>query len=322
MSVLVIAHRGASGRRPEHTLAAYRLAVEEGADVIEPDVVATRDGALVVRHENEVSGTTDVARRPELADRRAVKTVDGERVEGWFTEDLTLAEIKTLRAVERLPELRPESAGYDGQFEVPTFAEVVALAAELGAARGRPVGLYPETKHPNHFRRIGLPLEVPLVEALRQWSLTERDDHAWIQSFEPSSLELLRGLTRLRLVQLVAPDGGPADRPGTSYRDMTTADGLATVATTADVLGPATSMVLADDLTPTSLVADAHRARLAVHAWTVRAENVFLPPALQTGGGPGAWGDLAAEVRALAAAGVDGLFTDYPAETLTALGRL
>ena len=321
MSVLVIAHRGASGRRPEHTLAAYRLAVEEGADVIEPDVVATRDGVLVVRHENEVSGTTDVARRPELADRRSVKTVDGERVEGWFTEDLTLAEVKTLRAVERLPGLRPESARYDGQLEVPTLAEVVALAAELGAARGRPVGVYPETKHPGYFRRIGLPLEVPLVDVLRRWGLTERDDHAWIQSFEPSSLELLRGLTRLRLVQLVEPDGGPADRPEVSYRAMTTPDGLATVATAADALGPAKSMVLGGDLAPTPLVADAHRAGLAVHAWTVRPENAFLPPALRRGHAPAGRGDLASEVRALAAAGVDGLFTDVPAETLAALGR-
>ena len=319
--MLVVAHRGASARRPEHTLAAYRLAVAEGADVIEPDVVSTRDGALVVRHENEISGTTDVASRPEFADRRTTKTIDGERVEGWFTEDLTLAEVKTLRAVERLPELRPESAAYDGQFEVPTLAEVVALAAELGAARGRPVGVYPETKHLTHFRRIGLPLEVPLVEILRQFGLTEPGDPAWVQSFEPSGLELLRGLTRLRLVQLVLPDGAPADRPEVSYQTMTTPDGLATVACYADALGPAKSMVLDEDLAPTPLVADAHRAGLAVHAWTVRPENVFLPPPLRRGGGPAGRGDLAAEVRTLAAAGVDGLFTDVPAETLAALGR-
>lgn len=319
--MLVIAHRGASARRPEHTLAAYRLAVAEGADAVEPDVVATRDGALVVRHENEVSGTTDVAARPEFAGRRTTKTVDGRAVTGWFTEDLTLAEVKTLRAVERLPGLRPRSAAYDGQFEVPTLDEVVALAAELGAARGRPVGVYPEVKHPGHFRRIGLPLEAPLVETLRQWGLDGRDDPAWVQSFEPGSLELLRGLTRLRLVQLVGPEGAPADRPERTFRDLTTARGLATVATYADVLGPATSMVLDGALAPTPLVADAHRAGLAVHAWTVRPENAFLPPPLRAGGEPDAWGDLAGHVRALAAAGVDGLFTDAPAEALAALGR-
>ncbi len=317
--MLVIAHRGASVRRPEHTLAAYRLAVAEGADVIEPDVVATRDGALVVRHENEISGTTDVASRPEFASRRTTKAIEGRPVTGWFTEDLTLAEVKALRAVERLPGLRPESAAYDGQFEVPTLAEVVALAADLGAARGRPVGVYPETKHPSHFRRIGLPLEVPLVEALRQRGLTERDDPAWVQSFEVGSLELLRGLTRLRLVQLVAPDAGPADRPWLTPRSMTTAHGLATVATYADALGPAKRLVLDDGLAPTPLVADAHRAGLAVHVWTVRPENAFLPPALQSGDDRAAWGDVAAEVRALAAAGVDGLFTDAPAETVAAL---
>ena len=319
--LLVVAHRGASGRRPEHTLAAYRLAVEEGADVIEPDVVATRDGVLVVRHENEVSGTTDIAGRPEFAGRRTTKTVDGRPVTGWFTEDLTLAEVKTLRAVERLPELRPESAAYDGQFPVPTLAEVVALAAELGAARGRPVGVYPETKHPSHFRRIGLPLEVALVDLLHGAGLTERDDPAWVQSFEVGNLELLRGLTRLRLVQLVAPDGGPADRPELTYRAMTTASGLATVATYADAVGPATSMVVDDALAPTALVADTHRAGLAVHAWTVRPENAFLPPPLRSGDAASGHGDVTGWVRALAAAGVDGLFTDVPAETLAALGR-
>ena len=321
MSVLVIAHRGASGRRPEHTLAAYRLAVEEGADVIEPDVVATRDGALVVRHENEVSGTTDIASRPEFADRRTTKTVDGRDITGWFTESLTLAEVRSLRAVERLPHLRPSSAAYDGRFGVPTLAEVVALAAELGAARGRPVGVYPEVKHPGHFRRIGLPLEAATVDVLHAAGLTGRDDPAWVQSFEPGSLELLRGLTRLRLVQLVEPDGAPADRPETGYRAMTTPDGLATVATYADALGPSLSMALDGDLRPTPLVADAHRAGLAVHAWTVRPENAFLPPALRRGEDPAAWGDLAGLVRALAVAGVDGLFTDVPAETLAALDR-
>lgn len=313
-SVLVIAHRGASAYRPEHTLEAYALAVELGADVIEPDLVMTRDGVLVARHENEISGTTDVAARPAFADRRTTKTIDGEAVTGWFTEDFTLAELKTLRAVERLPDLRPASAAYDGRFQIPTLAEVIALADSLGAARGRPVGLYPETKHPTHFRRIGLPLEVPLVEALHAAGLDAPDDPVWIQSFEVGGLELLRGLTRLRLVQLAMPGAGPADRPELTYDTMMTPDGLATVATYADAVGVAKAFVLdPETLAPSSLVADAHAAGLAVHVWTVRPENAFLPPPLRSAdGAPEAGGDVRAEVRALLAAGVDGLFADAP----------
>lgn len=322
-SVLVIAHRGASGHRPEHTLEAYALAVEMGADVIEPDLVMTRDGVLVARHENEISGTTDVASRPEFAGRRTTKTIDGRAVTGWFTEDFSLAELKTLRAVERLPELRPGSAAYDGQFEVPTFQEILALADSLGEARGRPVGLYPETKHPTHFRRIGLPLEAPLVEALHAAGYNAPDDPVWIQSFEVGNLELLRGMTRLRLVQLAYPGGAPADRPEWGYDAMLAPDGLATAATYADAIGVAKAAVLVPEtLEPTALVADAHAAGLDVHVWTVRAENVFLPPPLRSASGaPGELGDVAAEARALVGAGVDGLFADHPGLVLDALGR-
>ena len=322
-SVLVIAHRGASAYRPEHTLEAYALAVELGADVIEPDLVMTRDGVLVARHENEISGTTDVAARPAFADRRTTKTIDGEAVTGWFTEDFTLAELKTLRAVERLPDLRPASAAYDGRFQIPTLAEVIALADSLGAARGRPVGLYPETKHPTHFRRIGLPLEVPLVEALHAAGLDAPDDPVWIQSFEVGGLELLRGLTRLRLVQLAMPGARPADRPELTYDAMMTPDGLATVATYADAVGVAKAFVLdPETLAPSSLVADAHAAGLAVHVWTVRPENAFLPPPLRSAdGAPEAGGNVRAEVRALLAAGVDGLFADAPDVVVEVRGR-
>ncbi|PAP78023.1 glycerophosphodiester phosphodiesterase [Rubrivirga marina] len=323
-SVLVIAHRGASAYRPEHTLEAYALAIEMGADVIEPDLVMTRDGVLVARHENEISETTDVAAHPEFADRRTTKVIDGQQVTGWFTEDFSLDELKTLRAIERLPSLRPRSAAYDGRFEIPTLAEVIALADSLGAARGRPVGLYPETKHPTYFRRIGLPLEVPLVEALHVAGLDERDDPVWIQSFEVGGLELLRGLTRLRLVQLAMPGAGPADRRELSYDAMMTPDGLATVATYADAVGVAKTFVLdPETLAPSSLVADAHTAGLDVHVWTVRPENVFLPPPLQSpGGAPEAGGDVRAEVRALLAAGVDGVFADAPDVVVEVLGRL
>ena len=320
-STLVIAHRGASAHRPEHTLEAYRLAVEQGADVIEPDLVMTRDGVLVARHENEISGTTDVASRPEFADRRTTKTIDGAEVTGWFTEDFSLAELKTLRAVERLPDLRPQNTAYDGRFEVPTFAEVLALADSLGRARGRPVGVYPETKHPGYFRSIGLPLDEPLVEALHGAGLTSAGDPVWIQSFEVGNLRRIRALTDLRLVQLAHPGGGPADQPGTTYDAMMTPDGLAEVAAYADAVGVAKAFVLDDALAPTPLAADAHAAGLAVHVWTVRPENVFLPLGLRSSESPAAHGDLAAEVRALVAAGVDGLFTDAPGLVLAALGR-
>ena len=321
-SVLVIAHRGASGHRPEHTLAAYTLAVEQGADVIEPDLVMTRDGVLVARHENEISGTTDVAMHPEFADRRTTRTIDGEAVTGWFTEDFTLAELKTLRAVERLPELRPQSAAFDGQFEVPTFDEILALTDSLSQAHGRRIGLYPETKHPTYFRRIGLPLEVPLVGALHAAGYTSASDPVWIQSFEVGNLELLRGLTRLRLVQLAMPGAGPVDRPEMRYDAMMSPDGLATVATYADAVGVAKAMVLdPETLAASPLVADAHAAGLAVHVWTLRPENAFLPVPLRSSDDPAAHGDLAAEVRALAEAGVDGMFADVPDAVIAALGR-
>jgi len=323
-TVLVIAHRGASGSRPEHTLEAYALAVAMGADVVEPDLVSTRDGVLVARHENEISGTTDVASRPEFADRRTVRTVDGETVEGWFVEDFTLAEVKTLRAVERLPGLRPGSAAYDGLFEVPTLGEVLDLVARLSAERGRPVGLYPETKNPSHFASIGLALEGPLVRALHAAGYRGREAPVWIQSFEVGNLRRLRGMTALRLVQLAYPGGRPADAADSTatYDAMMTPEGLAEAARYADGIGVARAFVLPPDGgPPTRLVADAHAAGLDVHVWTVRAENAFLPAALRRGADPAALGDVASEVHALVAAGVDGLFTDHPDLVLAALGR-
>ena len=321
--VLLIAHRGASGYRPEHTLEAYRLAVEMGADVIEPDVVSTRDGVLVVRHENEMGGTTDVASRPEFADRQSEKTIDGRAVTGWFTEDFTLAEFKTLRATERLPGLRPASAVYNGQFQVATLDEVLRLAEALGAARGRAVGVYPETKHPSYFREIGLPLEEKLVAALHGAGYTSREDPAWIQSFEVGNLRQLRRETDLRLVQLAEATGGPFDLPGATYRARMSPAGLAEVATYADAVGVAKALVLdPQTLAPTPLVRDAHYAGLAVHVWTLRAENAFLPPALRSASPePGDHGDLAAEAHALAEVGVDGVFTDHPDLVADALAR-
>ena len=326
-TVLVIAHRGASASRPEHTLAAYALAVEMGADVIEPDLVSTWDGVLVARHESNLAGTTDVDAHPEFALRRRTQTVDGEAVTGWFVEDFTLAEIKTLRAAERLPSLRPLSAAFDEQFEIPTFDEVLALAARLGAERGRPVGVYPETKHPSHFAALGLALEEPLVAALGRAGLTGRAAPVWIQSFETGNLRRLRALTDVRLVQLAYPGGRPADADtsdaAATYDAMMTPRGLAEVATYADAVGVARAFVILTGTLgpPTRLVGDAHAAGLDVHVWTVRAENAFLPAALRRGADPAALGDVASEVRALAAAGVDGIFADQPDLVLDALGR-
>ena len=311
---LLIAHRGASGERPEHTLAAYARGARQGADAIEPDLVATRDGHLVARHENEISETTDVATRAAFADRRTTKTIDGVERTGWFTEDFDLAELKRLRAVERLPHLRPASAAHDGRFEIPTLAEILALVRQLGSELGRPVGVYPEIKHPAFFAGLGLDLEPRVADALAAAGYRARSDLAWVQSFEPSALRTLRGLTDLRLVQLVdLPD---ADRLGP--------DDLAAVAAHADVLGPHKALVVPVGgdgalARPTSLVRDAHAVGLAVHAWTVRAENAFLPPALRSSSDEAAHGDVAAEVRALVAAGVDGLFSDHPALAAAAL---
>ena len=300
---LLIAHRGASGHRPEHTLEAYALAVEMGADYIEPDLVITKDGVLVARHENEIGGTTDVeARFPE---RRTTKVIDGDSVSGWFTEDFTLAELRTLRARERLPELR--STAYDGQFLVPTFDEVLALADSLGRARGRVVGVYPETKHPSYFRAIGLPLEAPLLAALDGIGWNRADAPVFIQSFEVGNLRALSQQTRVRLIQLVA-GGSPPDRAADAsvptYAELCTPEGLRALAAYVAGIGAEKRLVIGADGAETSLVPDAHAAGLKVHVWTIRAEAPFV--------GRSFGGDVAAEVRAFVAAGVDGVFSDQP----------
>jgi glycerophosphoryl diester phosphodiesterase len=320
---LVIAHRGASAERPEHTLAAYARAIAAGADYIEPDLVPTRDGYLVARHENEISGTTDVASHPEFDGRRATKRIDGVDVSGWFTEDFTLAELRTLRARERLPGLRPANVAYNGQFPVPTFDEILDLVAAESNARGRSIGVYPETKHPSYFRSIGLPLEDRLLTALARHGLSGRDAPVFIQSFEVGNLRELRKKTAIRLVQLMAAEGGPADLPGTTYAAMATPAGLTEIATYADAIGAEKTMVIPRDAAgrstaPTTLVADAHRAGLLVHVWTLRPENAFLPRELQNGTAPAARGDIIGEIRAFTAAGVDGFFTDSPADGVAA----
>lgn len=315
---IIIAHRGASGERPEHTLAAYRLAIAQGADFIEPDLVLTRDGVLVARHENEISGTTDVADHPEFASRRTTRVIDGETMSGYFTEDFTLAELRTLRARERLPQLRPANTAFDGQFLIPTFEEILELAQAESTRTGRRIGVYPETKHPSYFASIGLSHDAPLLALLARYGFDGADDPLFIQSFEVGNLERLNALTDVRLIQLVSDSGGPPDRPDLSYADMMTAAGLVVVARYADGIGPAKDMVIARNAdgslgASTGLVARAHAARLQVHPWTFRRENYFLPLNFRSGADPRTPGDLAAEMRAFIVEGVDGLFTDNPA---------
>jgi glycerophosphoryl diester phosphodiesterase len=323
---LLIAHRGASGELPEHTLGAYALAIDLGADVIEPDLVLTKDAVLVARHENEISGTTDVADRPEFAARRTTKRIDGQDVTGWFTEDFTLAELKTLRARERLPQLRPRNATFDGNETIPTFDEIIALVKAHRDQTGKEVGLYPETKHPSYFTSIGLPHEAPLLRALERANFVRKTDPVFIQSFEVGNLQAMRPKTHLRLIQLVEAEGGPADRPGTRYAEMLTPDGLKAIVLYADGIGAQKDLVIPRTTggglgTPAPLVANAHQAGLAVHVWTFRAENHFLPSDLRMGSDPTARGNLASEIRTFVAAGVDGLFSDHVAEARAALGQ-
>jgi glycerophosphoryl diester phosphodiesterase len=286
-NVTVIAHRGASGYRPEHTIASYTLGIEQGADYIEPDLVLTKDGVLVARHENEIGGTTDVAAHPEFASRRTTKTIDGEKIQGWFTEDFTLAELKTLRARERIPKIRPQNTKFDGRFEVPTFDEVLALA------RQHNVGVYPETKHPTYFDNLGLTHDEPLLASIQRSGVTR----VFIQSFEIDNLKRLRRKTSLPLVQLI----------DVSRADLTTPAALAGIAKYAQAIGPNKSLVIprnADGTlgSPSTLISDAHKVGLAVHPWTFRAEKEFVPVGV----------DVAAELSTFLGAGVDGFFTDHP----------
>ena len=289
---LIIGHRGASGYRPEHTLESYRLAAQMGADFIEPDLVSTKDGILIARHENEIGGTTDAAVR--FPDRKTTKTVDGQSITGWFTEDLTLAEVKTLRAKERLA---TRSHEYDGRFPVPTFDEVIDLAQQLGRELGRPIGVYPETKHPSYFRGIGLPLEPKLIASLQAHGWNTREAPVFIQSFEQGNLKALRGETKVRLIQLV------------SDPSMVAGDGLKAIAAYADGIGPEKRLLVPVNRDgalgePTDLVERAHAAGLLVHVWTVRIDKEFLPAGYR--------GRPEAEFEKLRALGVDGVFTDFP----------
>lgn len=314
---LIIAHRGSSATRPEHTLEAYRVAIEAGADYIEPDVVSTKDGALIARHENELSTSTNVADLPHFADRKKTKKIDGKEVTGWFSEDFTLLEIKTLRAKERLPELRPANKEYDGKFEIPTLSQVVELAKNSK----RKVGVYIETKHPSYFRSIGLPLEEPLIEVLKRYDWNSRQSRVFIQSFEVGNLWALNRMTEVPLIQLVEAGGQPADfaaiEDTRTYADLMKENGLKFIKGYADGIGVQKDLVIPRDASgnlaqPTDLVARAHKLGLKVHAWTFRDENFFLAKDYQ--GKPGE------ELKRYLATGLDGIFADNPA-TAVAVAR-
>jgi glycerophosphoryl diester phosphodiesterase len=323
------AHRGASALRPEHTLAAYARAILDGADFVEPDLVATRDGVLVARHENAITDTTDVASRPEFAARRNRKVIDGEAHDGWFVSDFTLAELKTLRAIERLPKMR--GTVYDGQFQLVSFEEVIDFVAAESAARGRVIGIIPELKHSTWFAGAGLALEERFVSTLKAHAYTRRAP-VTVQSFETANLKALRKTlgplegTNLRLAQLVVAGGQydklrPADiaiaNGSLTYGEMVSGRGLRDMAQYADVVAPITRAIIPlgkDErlAAPTSLVADAHKAGLQVVAWTFRPENAFLAADFRNGAGPAARNEAGsiAEIRRYLETGIDGLFSD------------
>ncbi len=318
---LVIGHRGAAGYRPEHTLESYRLAIRMGADYVEPDLVSTKDGVLVARHENLITDTTDVTTHPEFSGRRTTKTIDGTSVTGWFTEDFTLAELKTLRAKERLPLVRPANAAYDGRFEVPTLDEVLDLVQREQRRTHRRIGVYPETKHPTYFTSIGLSLERPLLAALHRHRMDRPGSRVFLQSFETGNLRRLDRMTRLPIIQLVDSSGAPYDLKAAgdprTYRDLVTPSGLRAISRYADGVGPNKDLVIprdaaGDATAPSHLVRDAHRSGLVVHVFTLRRENQFMARDFRIGTDPNTVGDLAAEVRAFLDAGVDGLFSDNP----------
>lgn len=318
---LVLAHRGASGYRPEHTLAAYDLAVEQGADYIEPDLVMTKDGVLIDRHEPEISGTTDVADHPEFADRKTTKNLDGTQVTGWFVDDFTLAELKTLRAKERLGDMRPESQGYDGQFEVPTFEEVLAKRETLSRKTGRVIGIIPEIKHSTYLHDEGFDPEAEVARLVTTYHLNHPKAPLWVQSFELTALKDLRDEHgyKGKSTFLTTVKGGPYDlhEQGTTYAELTTAASMQDLSQWIDGFGPEKNAVIARNADgslgePTSFVEDAHAAGLKVTPWTFRAENTFLPTDYRIGTDPAAHGRMADEVTRFYEVGIDGAFCDQP----------
>ncbi|MEO5734974.1 MAG: glycerophosphodiester phosphodiesterase family protein [Rubrivivax sp.] len=345
----VIAHRGASGYRPEHTLAAYDLAISQGANFIEPDLVMTRDGELLARHEpmlarvdlnadgtikyvngapviNRTDTSTNVWQLPQYAGRLTVKTLDGQKVGGWFVDDFTAAEVRQdVRAQERLRDLRTGNNAYNDQYTIPTLQEVIALAQQRSTELGRPIGIYPETKHPTYFKAHAeanglVRMEDKLVQTLHAAYGNAASAPVYIQSFEVSNIQYVAGLTHIRIVQLLNGSGRPFDftlngDPRT-YADLASAAGLDFVRGYAQGVGANTNLMIrlvnGRLGASTTLVADAHERGLEVHGWTFRAENIFLPNEFDIGTDPAAYGNLAGQIQAFTALGMDGFFTDQP----------
>jgi glycerophosphoryl diester phosphodiesterase len=319
----IIGHRGASGYRPEHTLGAYQLALDMGAHVVEAgDLVPTKDGHLVCRHEPEIGGTTDVADHPEFAGRKTTKLLDGVATTGWFTEDFTLAELKTLRAIERIPANRPHNTLYNGRWEIPTFEEVLRWQEEQTRKRGKQVWIYPELKHPTYFRKLGLGLEERIAKVLRKYGKHKWNSPVIVQSFEPTSIQRLHQLIDNPLVVLLS---GASTRPydfvdsgdPRTVADLIKPAGLREIASYAQGIGPTLDLIIPRDgsgrlTTPTTLVADAHKVGLVLHPWTLRNENPFLPADFRKGTDADAYGDVFGAYRAYFATGIDGVFTDHP----------
>jgi glycerophosphoryl diester phosphodiesterase len=328
---VIVGHRGAPGYRPEHTLASYELAFRQGVDWVDVDLVPTKDGVLVARHEPEISGTSDVAKHPEFANRKTTKVVDGVPLTGWFTEDFTLKELKTLRAIERIPQNRPNNTIYNGHFEIPTYQEVLDLTTRLGRELHRTLGTYPEVKHSTFFASLGIPTEPKLVDILNRNGLNRRDAPVIIQSFEVSNLIGLHRQLRVPLLQLTSASGAPADFVAKgdkrTYADIVSPQGLREVAKYATYLGPDKAQIIPLDASgnltsPTSLVRDAHAAGLKVQPYTFRNENAFLPANLRSSDNIVAYGDIFSEETAFLNAGVDGFFADQPDTALEALRGL
>ncbi|MFF1450865.1 glycerophosphodiester phosphodiesterase [Streptomyces sp. NPDC058274] len=317
----VIGHRGASGYRPEHTFGSYQLALDLGAHVIEAgDLVPTKDGHLVCRHEPEIGGTTDVAAHPEFADRKTTKSLDGVATTGWFTEDFTLAELKTLRAIERIPATRQRNTIYNGRWEIPTFEEVLRWQDEQTRKRGKQVWIYPELKHPTFFRKLGLGTEERLARLLRKYGKDKKNSPVIIQSFEPTSLQRMDELVGNPLALLLSTantrpwDFVDSGDPRT-VADLIKPEGLKWIASYAQGIGPTLDLIIPKDAngnltTPTTLVDDAHAAGLVLHPYTMRNENTFLPANFRKGTDPNAYGDVFGAFQAYFETGIDGVFSD------------
>ncbi|MFF0149264.1 glycerophosphoryl diester phosphodiesterase [Amycolatopsis sulphurea] len=325
---VIVGHRGAPGYRPEHTLASYELAWRMGVDFVDVDLVPTKDGQLVARHEPEIGGTTDVADHPEFAARKTTKVIDGTKMTGWFTEDFTLAELKTLFAKERIPQNRPNNQLYNGRFRIATYQEVLDDARRLGRELHRTLGTYPEVKHSTYFSSIGNPTEPKLVDLLNRNGLNRPNAPVAIQSFEVSNLQALHREVKVPLLQLSSATGAPADWVAKgdkrTYADLVSPAGLREVAKYAAYLGPEKAQIIPLDSkgnlgTPTSLISDAHRVGLKVQPYTFRNENPFLPANLRSSDSPAAFGNVFAEEAAFFQAGVDGFFADQPDTALESL---